>query len=322
VVKKRRTSIESGQDSHYQVISWSEAVEKLTGEMKLQGLAVRTIAWHNENLQAFNKALIKKQFPTSPIQITEAMVKEIVMHMIDAGLAPVTINHRVRSLKRLYQFLISEDLIGFDPTEKLERKKVKSTIIHTFTDNQLAALFDATNKSRFIGLRDYMIMLLLLDTGVRLFELANMKLPDIRMAENEIIIPHGKGDKYRRVFFSNKTKETLRKYIRARGNISGNPYLLVNYVDNPITRRNIQERLTIYGKKAKIEGVRVSPHTFRHTFAKLYIMRGGDAFSLQSLLGHSTLDMVKYYVRLWGTDLQKMHRKYSPVDGIFHDHKD
>jgi integrase/recombinase XerD len=81
-------------------------------------------------------------------------------------------------------------------------------------------------------------------------------------------------------------------------------------------RRNVQERLTIYGSKVKLEGVRVSPHTFRHTFAKMYIMRDGDPFSLQALLGHSTLDMVRHYVNLWGSDLQKMHRQFSPVDHL------
>jgi len=108
----------------------------------------------------------------------------------------------------------------------------------------------------------------------------------------------------------------LKKYLRVRGDISGNPYLFVSSEDKPIKRRNVQERLSIYGKKSGIEGVRISPHTFRHTFAKFYILRGGDPFSLQALLGHSTLDMVRHYVNLWGSDLQKMHRQYSPVDHL------
>jgi len=112
---------------------------------------------------------------------------------------------------------------------------------------------------------------------------------------------------------SSKTKETLKKYLRVRGDIPGNLYLFISSEDQPMRRRNVQERLIVYGSKARLEGVRVSPHTFRHTFAKMYILRGGDPFSLQSLLGHSTLDMVRHYVNLWGSDLQKMHRQFSPV---------
>jgi len=61
----------------------------------------------------------------------------------------------------------------------------------------------------------------------------------------------------------------------------------------------------------------VSPHTFRHTFAKLFIINGGNTLALQNLLGHSTLEMVRHYVNLWGTDLQAMHRQFSPVDKLF-----
>lgn len=196
----------------------------------------------------------------------------------------------------------------------MEKQRVKRNIIETFTEEQISILLSAPDKGRFVGLRDYFIMLLLLDTGIRLSELVGIKIADIKLPENEVIITEAKGGKQRRVFLSSRTKETLKKYLRVRGEIPGNQYLFVSSEDLPIRQRNVQERLSIYGQKAKLEGVRVSPHTFRHTFAKMYIMRGGDPFSLQALLGHATLDMVKNYVNLWGTDLQKMHRQFSPVE--------
>jgi integrase/recombinase XerD len=69
-----------------------------------------------------------------------------------------------------------------------------------------------------------------------------------------------------------------------------------------------------YGAAAGIQGVRVPPHTLRHTFATQYILNGGDAFSLQQILGHSTLEMVMIYVRLANRDVALQHKKYSPVD--------
>jgi len=245
--------------------------------------------------------------------ITESMLREVFLKMIDAGLSPTTINHRVRSLKQIYQFMISESMVSSNPTEKMERKKVKRAVIEALTEEQLEILLVMPDKSRFVGFRDYLIMLLLLDTGIRLSELAGIKLTDIKMPENEVIITEAKGGKARRVFISLKTKEALKKYLKVRGDIPSNPYLFISSSDQPMKRRNIQERLYIYGRKARLEGVRVSPHTFRHTFAKMYIMRGGDAFSLQAILGHSTLDMVRHYVNLWGSDLQRMHRRFSPV---------
>jgi integrase/recombinase XerD len=84
----------------------------------------------------------------------------------------------------------------------------------------------------------------------------------------------------------------------------------------PVTKRTIQENIKTYGKMAQITGVRVSPPTFRHTMAKFYIINGGDIFTLQQILGHSTLDMVRYYVELFGTDIKEQHKKYSPVENM------
>jgi integrase/recombinase XerD len=257
--------------------------------------------------------------PTEPALITGGMIREVIIKMTDSGLSPVTVNHRVRSLKQFYAYLVKEAIVTENPTERLEKQKEKRSIIETFTEVQIQVLLAMPDKTTFVGFRDYIMMLLLLDTGIRLSELVHIKLQDMNIANSEIIITQGKGGKARRVFLSEKTESVLKKYLRVRGDIPGNPYLFINSEDKPIKNRNVQERITVYGQKAKLEGVRVSPHTFRHTFAKMYITRGGDPFSLQSLLGHSTLEMVRHYVNLWGTDLQKMHRQFSPVEKLFTD---
>lgn len=312
-VVKRRTSIQNEITKQQNNLSWEVAVEQFLESLKIKGLAFHTRRWHKENLQAIVKVLRLKGYPSEPNLITEAMLKDIILEMVDAPLSPTTINHRIRSTKQFYHYLLSEDLVTYDPSERLDRKKAPLSIIETFSEEDLERLLSVPDKTRFVGLRDYAIILFLLDTGVRLSELVGIKLVDIKMVDCEVIITMGKGGKHRRVFMSPKTKATLQKYLQARGDILDNPYLFVNSENLPMKGRNVQERLTLYGKKAKILGVRVSPHTFRHTFAKMYILRGGDPFSLQSLLGHSTLDMVRHYVNLWGNDLQKMHRQYSPV---------
>lgn len=102
-----------------------------------------------------------------------------------------------------------------------------------------------------------------------------------------------------------------------RGRSLFHSFLWISREDGPLKRETIQERLAQYGQQAGLKNVRVSPHTFRHTFAKLFIINGGNTLALQNLLGHSTLEMVRHYVNLWGTDLQAMHRQYSPVDRLF-----
>jgi integrase/recombinase XerD len=81
----------------------------------------------------------------------------------------------------------------------------------------------------------------------------------------------------------------------------------------PRAVQSIVKRLTI---KTGISGVRGSPHTFRHTFARNYLMNGGDVFSLQRMLGHTSLEIVKHYINLTSNDIANQHLRFSPVDNI------
>ena len=83
-----------------------------------------------------------------------------------------------------------------------------------------------------------------------------------------------------------------------------------------LTKSGIQQMLRRLGKQASIRGVRCSPHTFRHTFAKNYLLNGGDIFSLQKILGHSSLASVRVYLNLFATDIKILHRRFSPVDNL------
>ncbi|WP_282434375.1 tyrosine-type recombinase/integrase [Pelotomaculum sp. FP] len=80
--------------------------------------------------------------------------------------------------------------------------------------------------------------------------------------------------------------------------------------------RNVLRKIVLIGKKAGIEGKRLSPHTFRHTFAKQYLMAGGDLFSLQQIMGHATLISTRKYISLLTEDIQKKHRQFSPLDNL------
>jgi len=154
-----------------------------------------------------------------------------------------------------------------------------------------------------------------LDTGVRLIELENMKVDNVDLQNNRILV-FGKGAKEREVIFQTTTKQYLMRYLMLRDKLT-HDYLWISDIGTKLNRKSLHDRLKLYGQKASLTKVRVSSHTFRHTFAKMYIINGGDIFSLQKLLGHSSLDMVRHYVNLWGSDLQRMHKKYSPVQCLF-----
>jgi len=127
----------------------------------------------------------------------------------------------------------------------------------------------------------------------------------------------GKGSRERLVPFGAKVQRALWKYVHRfrpepfHPNLSN---LLLRTDGNAMSCGQVYRLIKRYGRKAGIEGVRCSPHTFRHTFAKNFLVHGGDLFTLQKILGHSSLYVVRMYVELTPEEVQVRHRRYSPVD--------
>lgn len=156
-------------------------------------------------------------------------------------------------------------------------------------------------------------MIILLDTGIRIAELLALTLRDVNIKENEFRIRLGKGKKSRNVPFQKTCAKVLQTYMNERREVLTDA-LFVTLENAPLKIRSAQKRIKDYGIIAQIKGVRVSPHTFRHSMAKLYIRNGGDPFSLQQILGHSSLDMIHTYVQLFSNEVREQHKKYSPVE--------
>ncbi len=181
-------------------------------------------------------------------------------------------------------------------------------------NRSLKALLAAPDRSKFTGYRDYFLMLLLYETGVRISEAEGITVPNINWRERKIKV-YGKGRKERYVPFQKTLELHLRQYLEIRG-LLDHDFLFVIIDNTPMKVRTMQENIQAYGVAAGIKGVRVSPHTFRHTMAKAYIMNGGDPLSLQIILGHATLDMVRNYVNLFSSDISQKHERHSPLETL------
>ncbi len=152
------------------------------------------------------------------------------------------------------------------------------------------------------------------DTGVRLEEMSRIKLDDVNF-DNETIRIMGKGSKGRVVRIGKTTQKALLKYLLARGNNCAS--LWVSQQGNPMCREGIKIIVRRYCKVAVVSGARPSAHTFRHTCAINFLRNGGDIFSLQIMLGHSSLEMTRRYVStLNAEDMIRQHIKASPVDNL------
>jgi len=170
-----------------------------------------------------------------------------------------------------------------------------------------------SGQLRSTRFRDRAIVLFLVDTGVRASELCDLNIGDMDKETGAVQVRHGKGDKPRTVYIGAVTREAIWCYLSKRKLKDVDDPLFATTKRGPMDRNALRKMLVSAGKRAEITE-RVTPHRLRHTFAITYLRNGGDIFTLQRILGHSTLDMVWRYLAIAQVDLASAHRKASPAD--------
>lgn len=160
------------------------------------------------------------------------------------------------------------------------------------------------------GLRLKTSLLLLLDTGIRASEYCGLKFKDVDLRNRNIIVL-GKGRKERQIPVSSRTSQVLWTYFSTRPDMLINSPAFATVNGTPIHRDNFLKSIYRLGERAGVQDPTI--HRFRHTFAINFLRNGGDIYTLQRILGHSTLDMVKRYLSIAQVDIQAAHRRASPV---------
>jgi integrase/recombinase XerD len=292
------------------------ALHSFLKDRKLRNLSEHTLKYYRNELTAFRDILEAQDLPTAPGKITLKLLRNnVIYYMMQQNRKESAINAKIRAIRAFFNYLYDEKLIRENPAENLKLVKQEVEVIETFTREQIRDLLRQPDQSTFTGFRDFTILLLLLETGIRARELVDIRVGDIRWEDSQVLI-RGKGAKQRLVPIQMTMKKQLRKYLTIRGNVPTDT-LFVTIDNTPLTRRQVQNRIAKYGRMAGIENVRCSPHTFRHTFAKMAVQNGADVFTLQKILGHASLEMVRRYVNLFSSDVFEKHKRFSPVEKLF-----
>jgi integrase/recombinase XerC/integrase/recombinase XerD len=225
---------------------------------------------------------------------------------------PVTYFSRLRTL---FRFLVQEEAIVVSPMEKMRPPVARPDQIQPFDQAQVTALLSAAKRSQHPR-RNEALLLLLLDTGLRASEICSLCLKDVDMSARRCTVV-GKGNKTRVVYYGGTTAKALWQYLKEEIRDAEDPLFLADggtRAGEALSRSGLLQLIKRLGKAAKIEAMRCSPHTFRHTFAVEFLRNGGNVFSLQTLLGHTSLSMSRRYTALAQADIENQHRQFSPVD--------
>lgn len=167
-----------------------------------------------------------------------------------------------------------------------------------------------TRSRRPTGLRDKAIIITMVDCGIRVSALCDLKVSDYD--GKRLHIQHAKGDKERFLPLGNAARKAIWRYLSSREDLQDSDYLFATWNNTRIDRNSLANMLKRLAERVGVK--RANPHRFRHTFAIEFLRNGGNPFELQELLGHETLKMVMNYVALAETDIEKAQKRSSPAD--------
>ena len=309
------------------VLELENLVQGFKLSCQTEGKSPKTIEWYLAFIGRFLGFLKRNEMPTSLELVQRVHIRAFIQYLQTEAKTPyqgkplstATIQGYVRSLKSFFAWVVREEYLDVNPMSKIPVPRGTIKVLNTFSREQITAMLEVCYKNGDIGYRNMTIILLFLDTGLRASELISISLEDIDLEDGLIKIRRAKGNKERQVPIGSLVQKSLWKYIN---HYRPNPVtlevsqLFLGDHGIPLSMNGVQQMVRRYGRYAGICGVRCSCHTFRHTFAKNYILNGGDIFSLQRILGHSSLASVRTYLNLFAADIKRQHQHFSPVNNF------
>ena len=319
------THVNTKEKSH----KLSELIEYYGICNRAEGKSPKTISWYSANLKSFRNYLKNRHLPDSLDNIDTKLLREYVLYLMKRTkynghpyipaktelLSSATIHGHVRTLRAFFSWLVVEGLAQNNPAKDLRPPKVSRKVVSTLSDKEIGTILNVFSTSPSDA-RNQTLFMLLLDTGLRIGELVNLKVDDVHMDEGYLKVM-GKGKKERIVPIGNNAQRALQRYLFRFRPKPINPVIdnvFLSTSNKPLTENSMKLMFTRLAHRSGV--FRLHAHLCRHTFATRFLVNGGDVFTLQQILGHSTLEMVRHYVNLASSHVTIQHQKFSPLDRL------
>jgi len=282
---------------------------------KAEGKSPKTITWYTEMVAGFTRFLTGTSRIPVLAEFDISAVREFIIHEQERGLSPYTVQGKVRALKAFASWLFTEGYTTDHVLYNLKMPKAPQNLIEPLTTAEIDQLVKIQNPLTALGCRNNAILVLLLDTGLRVSELCGLRSDDAHIEEGHLKVM-GKGAKERIVPIGGLAQKMLWRYIihfRPEDSIEADNYVFLTLDGKPLCPNAVKLLLKRWGKRAGVE--RLHAHLCRHTYATNFLNYNcGDVFRLQQILGHTTLEMVRRYVHYASTQAMINGRPSSPLD--------
>ncbi len=227
--------------------------------------------------------------------------------------SPARYNKPFQNVNALLNWMVEQDYIAKSPIKANKlRKRQDDGNIKPVDIEALQRFIEALDRKSYTGLRNYTVIMLMLDTGIRTKELLNLHDSDYSRDDKSLRISKivAKTRKSRTAYLSSKAAAVLDSFLRVKPD-DWEDWLIPNYEGHQLKVDHLDKS---FAKHSKACGVKITPYQLRHSFATLFLKNGGDLFSLQHLMGHADLRVTRRYTELDEDYIAGQHKTYSPVN--------
>ena len=290
----------------------SETVNMFLTYKKAGGLSERTITDYANMLRHFFKL-----YPGGMDTPRQSCLEYLTRYE-----NPYSYNQRIAYLKCFWDWCISEDLIPGEkhPLAGLKKRKVQGRIVQ-LEEREVARLLKQPDLTRYTGIRDHALMCLQIDTGIRPNEALQLVPDDFKADKQEITVRAvtAKTRQARTLPISAPTAKEILKLLQVRPKEWGNVNIFCSENGSPFSVSAWSKRVVDYSKSAGLE--RLTSYSLRHTSALLLLRRGGNAFTVQRMLGHADMQMTRHYINLTCEDMRRNHSQAGVINALLLEEK-
>ena len=277
-----------------------------------QGLSKSTLDAYRSDLKLLKVWAKKRELKMDEISRPDLL--EFIAFKAEQGSSARTSARMLSSLRRFYTYLMQQEIISTNPTDKISMPKIGRSLPVLLTENEVLKLIKAPNTKKPLGFRDRVMLELLYATGLRVSELVKLEVNQVNLNQGYLRVM-GKWDKERLVPMGKTAKRWMKNYlngpIQEILNDRQSDCLFPTRTSTSMSRQAFWQIIKKYAMKVGISA-KLSPHSLRHAFATHLINHGADLRVVQMLLGHSDLSTTQIYTHIAQHRLKDLHEKHHP----------
>ena len=275
-----------------------------------KGLAGNTIEAYQQDLRRYREFLARKKI-ADLARVKRDDIVQFLLREKDRGLQAPSLARRLVAVKLFHRFLVKEGRLREDITSVLESPRLWKKLPEFLTMPEMEKILKTPKPKGAAGIRDRAILELLYATGTRVSEVVGLQTEDVNL-ESGFLKCRGKGGKERIVPLGRAAIGAGRSYLtKVRGKLPVSGFLFAGRPGKSLTRQRVWQLIRQYARAAGIRK-KITPHTFRHSFATHLLERGADLRIVQELLGHADISTTQIYTHVSRDHLKSVHAKFHP----------